>query len=81
MMHADSTVRFESLRLLLIMIKQQSDHRKVFLIQNYDIIKNSLSILGSETNPRVCVVLLDLIAYSILKYTGEFNANDINSCL
>ncbi len=30
--HEDTTVRLESLRLILILMKQQTDHRKIFLI-------------------------------------------------
>lgn len=56
------------------MVKRQNeDHRKTFLVQNYDLIKNALLVLKNETSLRIIRVILQLIECSILKRIDEYS--------
>ncbi len=42
-------------------------HRKVFLIQNYELIRTALSVLKNEHCERIVPLLLDIITLSVTK--------------
>lgn len=66
----------ESVMLMIALLKQQRDHRKEFLVQNYDLIKVALELLKSELCPRLVFQVLDLITFSVVRDT-ELLLNNI----
>jgi hypothetical protein len=73
MVHTDLRAKYFSVVLILVLLKQQSEHRKVFIIQNYDVIKTSINLLKSETSPRIVRLLIELVSHSILRDSSDFN--------
>ena len=63
---------------MLALLQQQSevDHRKIFLIQIYDLVKTSLKVLRNETNPRIILTLHLLIVNSIVKDINQYELYD-----
>jgi hypothetical protein len=81
MAHSEVGVRCEGIRLLFALVRIEEDHRKTFLVQNYDLISTSLNLLKREASPRVILTLLDLITCCILKSSNQFNPENYSSSL
>ena len=63
----DPAVRYECLLLLCALVGSQRDHRKVFLVQNYDVIKNLLQIINTEHTCRMVLLQFEIIEKAIIK--------------
>lgn len=45
----------------------EDQHRKVFLIQNYELVRTSISVLRNEYSERIVPILLDIITLCLTK--------------
>ena len=66
-------IRLRNAALLLFsaLLTYQRDHRKVFIIQNYDMIKTLLQVVKEEKVLRLLMIELDLIEKCFLKIIYE----------
>jgi hypothetical protein len=72
MAHNDVEARLQAAMLMFSLLRVfshsgEDQHRKVFLIQNYELIRTSLSVLKNEYSERIVPVLLDIITLSVTK--------------
>lgn len=67
--HNDPRVRQEAMTLMVALLQRQlgTEHKRVFLIQNYELVKTALNLLKNETVPRLMLVEHQLIVSSILR--------------
>lgn len=71
--HQDPAVRIEGILLMVALLRQQTDHRKEFLVQNYDLVKTGLKLLKAERVARIAMSELDMITLSILRDSQTYN--------
>lgn len=74
MVHTDLRARYNSMILLLALLRQQEEHRKVFIVQNYDIIKTVINLMKSERSQRLLRLEINLIAHSILRECKDYDS-------
>jgi hypothetical protein len=63
--------------MMIALIQTQREHRKVFLIQNYDVIKTCIRLLREERVPRLVLRELELIFQSIILQPDGVNTLDL----
>jgi hypothetical protein len=73
MLCADNKAKCQSLLLVLTLLRQQEEHRKEFVVQNYDLIKSVINLLKGETVPRLVRIEIEVIAHCILRDTLSYN--------
>lgn len=72
MAHNDVEARKEASLLMFNMLRIHSYssedwHKKVFLIQNYELVRTALSIMKNECSERVLLILFDIITLAVTK--------------
>jgi len=77
LVHSDPKVRLEALRMMIALLQTQREHRKVFLIQNYDVIKTCIRLLREERIPRLVLRELELVFQAIILQPEGINTLDL----
>ena len=77
LVHSDPKVRLEALRMMIALLQTQREHRKVFLIQNYDVIKTCIRLLREERIARLVLRELELVFQAIILQPEGINTLDL----